>query len=100
MRHCEKDLFATPKSKNTEFNTPMVWDLVKGLSKEPGTVSFQSYADKDVFTGVNLQPTEDKVQRSHCVAGCERIFASFRVNFWHSTQNNSPLFLPRANISH
>merc|ERR1711916_379490 len=60
MRHCEKDLFATPKSKNTEFNTPMVWDLVKGLSKEPGTASFQSsqtkmYLQESIY---NLQKTK------------------------------------------
>lgn len=60
MRHCEKDLFATPKSNNAEFNTPMVWDLVKGLSKEPGTVSFQSsqtkmYLQESIY---NLQKTK------------------------------------------
>lgn len=60
MRHCEKDLFATPKTKSAEFNTPMVWNLVKGLSKEPGTVSFQSsetkmYLQESIY---NLQKTK------------------------------------------
>ena len=48
MRYCGKDAFATPKSEEADSNTAMVWNLVKGLTKEPDTISFQS-SNKNMY---------------------------------------------------
>ena len=60
MRHCEKTCLLRRSQKIQSLTLQWYGDLVKGLSKEPGTVSFQSsqtkmYLQESIY---NLQKTK------------------------------------------